>query len=870
MIEKLNILKWFRPRKPKVHAQTVAEVFRAKYSWFKELLSSNTELLNVVTEIEEVLQGRQVFGMSFVRAKSTRAVFHTFRMVKCLNSLSDNKYFALYRILEQIHEKIREHLAIKQECPVTEFVLSYSRVTKNMVDWVGGKNANLGEVQSRVGLPIPAGFAITTHAYRSFLAHNDLVDEINKRRMEINPDDVETANRVSEEIQRRFLSAKVPKDLEVAILSAYSQMAQTVDTARPGNGPLKVSMRSSAVGEDSELSYAGQYVSSLNVPPDRMVQTYKYILASLYTPRALTYRLNKGIRDEDIAMGVACLEMVHSIASGVAYSRHPFDLRDDHIVMTAVWGLGPYAVDGTVSPDSYRVAKDASFTILETDIAHKPVQLVSNPEGGGLVQQVVPAEKQNVACLTEGLIRTLAQYTLQLEEHFRCPQDVEWALNASGQVLILQSRPLRVETFAGKDLKLTGDPLPGYPLLIEKGAIACPGVGCGPAYHVHSEQNLAGFPDGAVLVAEHSSPRFVLVMGKAQAILTDSGSVTGHMASLAREFKVPSILDAKVATTAIPEGVEVTVDAYSGRVYQGRVPELLATRTHREPHMKETPVYKTLRQVAELIVPLHLVDPEAPSFVPQSCETLHDIMRLVHEASYLEMFQISDLVSIKGGGAVKLDVPLPIDLYIIDLEGGLRGVPQGARKVTMDDIASLPFKALLKGMTHEALRVREPRPIELKGLFSVLSQQMLAPPPATQERFGDRSYAIISDKYLNFSSRVGYHYSVVDAYCGETINKNYITFSFKGGAADDTRRHRRARAISGMLKANGFSVEVTGDRVQARFQKYERPLIEERLDVVGRLLQFTRQMDMLMSSEASVEAVTNAFLEENYGLEKKS
>jgi pyruvate,water dikinase len=156
-----------------------------------------------------------------------------------------------------------------------------------------------------------------------------------------------------------------------------------------------------------------------------------------------------------------------------------------------------------------------------------------------------------------------------------------------------------------------------------------------------------------------------------------------------------------------------------------------------------------------------------------------------------------------------------------------------------------------------------PRPVEFSGFFSVMREQMLANPHAG-ERFGDRSYAIISDKYLNFSSRVGYHYSVLDAYCGQTINKNYITFSFKGGAADDLRRARRARSIAVVLMASDFSVEVQGDRVDARFQKYPPAAIEEKLEMIGRLLIFTRQMDMLMNSEASVELVAKNFLEGNY------
>ncbi len=560
-------------------------------------------------------------------------------------------------------------------------------------------------------------------------------------------------------------------------------------------------------------------------------------------------------------MSVACLEMIESVVSGVMYSRHPFNILEDNILISAVWGLGPHAVDGVITPDTYTVSKDKELKILETEISHKPVQLVTNPDGG-LVEIPVPENKQDQACLTPEHIRILAGYALKLEKHFGCPQDMEWALDRNGRLIMLQTRPLRLEKKDG--FKKTIPRLAGYNVLIENGAVAFPGVGFGPAFHIRSEEDLFNFPEGAVLVAKHPTPKFGIIMQKAGAIVADSGSVLGHMASLSREFAVPTILNARVATTNIPSGMEITVDAYSGRVYQGKVNELLSLQMSKIPHMKDTPIYQTLKQVADLILPLHLLDPKSPDFIPQSCTSLHDIMRLVHEVSYTEMFQISDLVSDKGEGAVKLDARIPIDLHIIDLEGGLAGTTRGVKKVTIDNIASIPLKALLKGMTHKELDGREPKPVQLGGLMSVISRQMLAPPLNAGQRFGDRSYAIISDRYINFSSRVGYHYSVLDSYCSETINKNYITFSFQGGAADDVRRNRRARSIAAMLKGLDFSVKVKGDNVNSSYQKQELPLIEEKLELIGRLLLFTRQMDMLMGSEASVEDMAKVFLEENY------
>lgn len=868
-----NLLKriqnWKRQGRDASSGERVSRVFKFKYTCFKDLLASNTQLLNIITDFEEKLRGQEVFGMSYIRSQASRAVFHTLRMVKSLDDLSGHKYPMLFGVLESINANIKEELGKRKELPPAEFVLPYSGITKEMVDWVGGKNANLGELVNKARLPVPEGFAVTTTAYEFFLQSNDLVDEINRKRMDLDPNDPQALNSVSEEIQRLIISARVPVELSEAIVAEYAKMVQNIKSRGDKlEGEPKVALRSSAIGEDSELSYAGQYISILNVQPERIVETYKYIVASLYTPRAISYRLNKGMRDEDIAMSVACIEMVESVAAGVVYTRHPAEPLEDRILINAVWGLGPYAVDGVITPDSYTVSKNGKAEIIEAKISHKPVQLTVNPLGG-LTELPVEPEKQDRPCLSEEQIRTLAGYALKLERHYQYPQDIEWALNPHGRILVLQTRPLHLEDIDRSGVRAFIFPrVEGYPLLIEGGAVAFSGVGYGPAFIVRTDDDLIRFPEGAVLVARHSTPEFVVVMKKARAIVTDAGSVTGHMASLAREFGIPTILDAKQATSEIPAGAEITVDAYSGRVYLGKVPELIALQKTKESAMKDTPVYKTLRRVADWIVPLNLVNPRAANFAPEFCKTIHDVMRLVHEFSYKEMFQISDLVSdTTGGGALKLVAPIPLDLHIIDLGGGLAEVSRFSRRVTVDQITSVPFLALLTGMLREDLRYQGPRPIDLGGFFSVMREQMLAPNNIA-DRFGDRSYAIISDHYLNFSSRIGYHYSVLDAYCSDSVNKNYITFSFKGGAADDVRRNRRARAIAAIFEALDFQVEVREDRVDARYYKFEISVTQEKLDLIGRLLQYTRQMDMFMRCEESVDMLAKNFLSGNYTLDE--
>jgi pyruvate,water dikinase len=834
--------------------QSVNAAFRFRYTLFKELLTANSELLSVLSDMDEKLQGDKVFGFAYLRAQVSKSLRNAFQMAKCLNVMSDGKYRELYEVLERINGEVKAILDERKIDYAPSYTAPFDAVNLENADWAGGKNANLGEIHNRLHLPIPAGFAITTKAFHRFIEANDLKEEIIRKKNLIYVDEFNLLEELSKEVIALIENSPTPDDLQAEILTMS-------DALWPPGRPVLLAMRSSAVGEDGDISYAGQYLTKLGVTRETLEESYKAIIASLYSARSISYRSSKGVYDEDLAMAVSCLEMVDSQASGVLYTRHPYDITNDNILINAVWGLGPYAVDGVVIPDAYTVTKDDSLEILERRISDKPVRLSLNAEGG-VREMVVDESLRQSPCLHEEQIRVLAGYGLALERHYKCPQDVEWALAPDGRLFILQSRPLKIQNPKRVGF-VKAAPLPGYELLLENGEIACQGVGFGPVYLVENDADLPDFPDGAILVAGHSSPEYVIVMRRCRAIIVEAGSVSGHMAALSREFGVPTIISPHPIMDAMSDGMEITVDAYSGRVYRGRVVELLnALPKKDDAHMKDTPVYEYLRRIASFISPLNLVNPDSPDFRAANCRTLHDLARFCHEYSYSEMFQISDLASKHHGWSLRLAATLPIDIHLIDLGQGLvPGADTGGRSVKPEDIASAPFLALLKGMRE--VHGNEPRPINFSGLFAVIREQSLDP-GHIGDRFGDRSYAIIADKYLNFSSRVGYHYSVIDAYCGDTINKNYITFTFKGGAADSTRRNRRVRAISRILEESGYRVSVKADKVDARLQKYPKLSLEDQLVRLGRLLIFTRQLDMLMTSEESVEWAARSFLSGNY------
>ena len=840
------------------------ETFVVKYDNFKLQLESNTELLKIISDIEQKLRGQSAFGLSYIEAQTIRSVFHCARMIQCIERMSDRPHSYLKKALDDIQQLIKGETGVAARREVCrDFILNYERIGREMVDAVGEKNANIAEVRNRAGLSVPRGFAITTAAFDRFIAANNLVEAIQRLKAKADIIETETILEVSEEIQGLIAQAEIPADLAQTILEAYGELNAATPEDRK---PLKVSIRSSAIGEDSALSFAGQYLTVLNVPPENILAEYKRILASLFTPRAIAYRLHMGVPFQEAAMAVACMEMIRAVASGVMYTRNPINPLENRIIINAVWGLGPYAVDGVVPPDSYVLSKDPEPVLLKSRIEEKTARLVARADGY-LEEATVSQDLRHRACLSDEQVRELAGFGLRLEKHFGSPQDIEWALDDEGRFVILQARPLRLE---GRDLegKAIRSEIPaGAKVLVDSGEVACPGIGFGPAVHVRSESDLVSFPDGGVLIAANASPQYVMVMSKAQGIITNFGSLVSHMASLAREYMIPTIMNTREATSLIPPGAAVTVDAYNGRVYLGRVEEVLDSGLQFGGFVVRGPAYQALRRRADMIVPLRLTDPKSPEFAEENCRTIHDIMRFIHEKSYTVIFQLGDLVTDRASISARLKALLPIDLYVIDLGGGLSVDATQVATVVPKEVLSGPFKALLRGMLREDLGAMQPRAVNLGGFFSVMSEQMLSSPGVGTERFGDRSYAIISDKYLNFSSRVGYHYSVLDCYCGKTVAKNYVNFQFKGGAADHVRRSRRARMIEKVLAALGFLVETTADRVTARMAKQEDSYLEEKLDLLGRLLIYTRQMDMMMHTEAHVDHLTQCFLDGNYTLD---
>ncbi len=855
-----NIFDIFRRRRGSRTDLLNKSAFQKKYHHFQNLLAGNNRALETMTELEQVCYGPKPFTIEYVIDQTQSLLSQIDDIAEDLNGLSNGGYEDLFHAIERIGVEILQDLVRKKRVEKSSLTIPLQQLSLDNVTEVGGKAASLGEITNRVHLPVPNGFAVTAYACHYFMDSNHLYEVAEQIFKGLDIDDTEKLMACCREIQTRILNSPLPPDLEADLLNQTDRLMQNL------NSDAQLAMRSSATSEDSDASFAGQHSSFLGVKRDSVAGSYKRVVASTFTPRAVYYRRSKGYPDDYVVMSALCCEMVNTKAAGVMYTRDPNNYRDV-VMINAVWGLGVGAVNGSVAADYYEIDKNKQISTI-AKVAHKPIQWALD-EQRVLVECPVAKEFQDQACLTAQQMELLVEHGLVLEEHYGVPLDIEWALDCAGHLVVLQARSLNV------DLKLIrkddvdkqnnqgilNSGHPDHPVLLQGGITASRGKASGFAYVLTSDHNLLNIPEGSVLIAPQTSPRYVAVLGRVQAIVTDVGSVTGHMASVAREFSIPTLVGTGNATTLIAHGEEVTVDATNGLIFHGRVESILERKKQINP-MKGSPAYKTVHAALKKIAVLNLSDPKNQNFSPEGCETMHDIIRFAHEMAMQEMFRIGNDIKVNERFAVNIKVPLPMNIYAVDLGGGLQ-VPSTTPAARMEQVTSVPFLALLRGMTHPGVKWLGPERIDWKGFASILTESLLVD-PTTADRMGWPGYAIVSGEYLNFNSRLGYHFAVVDAYCGPQVNDNYVIFSFKGGAADIGRRSRRALLIARILKQLGFKTETNGDMVRGEIKKYNSPHMEKNLDMLGRLLGAVRLLDMVLSDAGHIDWYVEEFFKGNY------
>jgi pyruvate, water dikinase len=844
----LNFFKKFflkKSKHPSADVEDLRIAFKDRYHSFKLLLNANNKALEIMADIERALQGRQPFGMTFVRASCTAVSVNVFTMVKNIEKLAQYKYGELNVRFNDIQRKIDGLLSQKKSVKDERLVIPLNAVNKEISDLVGNKMANLGEIKSKLQIRIPKGFVITSAAYERFIEENDLQEEIDRRFQSADMNNMEKLFTLSSEIQQLIIRSRIPDDLVDSVKHAYHKLETDIKSK------VTLALRSSALGEDTqESSFAGLYRSELNVSFDSIFHAYKEILASKYSLQAIIYRLNKGFKDEDISMCVGCIHMVAAVAGGVIYTRNPVDMAEDSIFINSAWGLPKSVVDGSDACDLFVVSKKIPREIIHKKVNAKELKFICLPEEG-VCRMELTGDKRNRASIDDKMVLDLSELAARIEEYYATPQDIEWAIAKDDAIYILQCRPLKqMETLKTDTPETAFNAL--HDIVITRGGItASPGAASGKVYLVDRGIDMLKFPQGAVLVTRQALPIWASLLNRSAAVVTEQGSFAGHLASVAREFGVPALFGVPDAMDRLNHGGQITVDAETLTIYKGKIESLLVKSRPEKYLMHGSPVYETLNQVSRLILPLNLLDPDSPYFSPANCKTFHDITRFIHEKAVYEMFNFGKEHALSEKSSKQLFYKVPMQWWVLNLDDGFKEEVSG-KYVRLENIVSIPMLAFWKGFS--AVPWEGPPAIDSKGFASVIFQSTANRNliPGLRSAYASRNYFMISKNYCSLSSRLGYHFSILEALVSERPMENYISFQFKGGAADHQRRLRRVHFITEILQAQDFRVDIREDNLIARVEGHEMDYMNKRLEILGYLTLHTRQLDMIMNNNAAL------------------
>lgn len=830
---------------------------RERCARFRRLLSSNKNALEIMSEVEEALAGSRPFGMSYVRGAGTRAATAVYQMVRELNALSDNQYESLQTAFNDVSGRITDVLERKSLVTDGPLLLPLTDIRLGDMPQVGGKMANLGEVSANVGLAVPDGFAVTVNAYHAFMEYNGLRDEISRRIQSADMDSMDDLFSLSAALQQCILNAPLPPQLEQAIEEAVAGMVERCGSE------LRLALRSSAVGEDAlGVTFAGQYRSELNVLPEEACEVWKEIVASKYAVTAMSYRFQRGIPDEAAPMSVGVLSMVQALAGGVAYSRDPVASRQGRgqVTLNAVPGLPQAVVDGAVTPDVFAFSRQNPPELLEKHIAYKAFRLDCAPEAAqGVSRSDLEDEAAVRPSLTDAQARELAQVALALEEFYNEPQDVEWALEpyeGNTRIVVLQSRPLfesAPDQVEEAPAAVAGEEDPGdLPVLAQGGMAVSSGVAVGPVFVARKDADMLSFPRGGILVIERAQPRWATLLSRAAGLISETGGMAGHLASVAREYKLPALFSLKDASHLLENAGEVTLLADRGTVLAGSHPELIPAGATPPNLMAGSPVYQRLKELAALMTPLHLLDPDSPDFSPANCTSLHDITRFCHEKAVGLMFDSEAALNRNMGKQLKVGVKL--QYWVIDMDDGFKRSVNGPL-VELGDIACKPMLALWNGMV--AVPWAGPPATSASGFMSVvfestMNRELESTAPTAM---ADKNFFIIASRYMILQARYGYHFCTVECLAGEDEHENFVSFQFKGGAADVSRRILRARMLADLLESHGFRVDIKNDSMFAVAEAYNAEETLRRTRLIGYLLIHSRQVDMIMKDAVRAAAL---------------
>jgi pyruvate,water dikinase len=458
------------------------------------------------------------------------------------------------------------------------YIKKFSEIGIADVPAVGGKNASLGEMFSKLsprGIPVPDGFATTAFAFEEFLTENSLRSPIHDLLSSLDRRNFSNLHEIGSQARSLFLQSQLPAGVKNALVAAYHELC--------GDADSEVAVRSSATAEDlPQASFAGQHESYLNIKGEEaLAAAVMKCFASLYTDRAIKYREDNGFAHEKVALSVGVQKMVRSdkASSGVVFTLEPESGFRDIIHISGVWGLGENIVQGTVTPDEFFVFKPTLLqnknAVIQKKLGEKAKKMIYGPdENNPVINMATPKEKQEQYVLNDEEVSRIANWAVVIEDHYKKPMDIEWAKDGiTGEIFIIQARPETVHS-QKNPLLVKEYRLPKKGNALVQGEAIGSKVATGIARILQTPADGTKLRPGEIVVTDLTSPDWDPILKNAGAIITNKGGRTSHASIVARELGVPAVVGCGDATGVIREGTPITVSCCEGKtgfVYDGKL-----------------------------------------------------------------------------------------------------------------------------------------------------------------------------------------------------------------------------------------------------------------------------------------------------------
>ncbi|EPR44269.1 PEP-utilizing protein mobile region [Desulfovibrio sp. X2] len=801
-----------------------AEALRALFAKFRRILELNNRVLEMMAEMERALGGEYIFDSAFLRSAVAEMSGHVHQVAYCLNVLSGNRHVALYDRYEAIRNILDDLLEGGPGPGLAggrQLVLPGAEVRWEVEPLVGQAAAALAETARAGEIGLLDCFFVSAAGIAAWREAGGSPDELPPA----------LAEAVREELANLFRRLGGPRRL---VLEALPHAA------------AEATPRAQARGAGPDADEVLRAVAALLAEADAVS---KKVAAA------------GGDENEAAAASPACVRLREDLAARAAGSilamPREAELPGTMLVTARCEAMGP-------GEDRYFLRRVPPHELVRSeqaaaaDLGGKNGGPACAPGKDAALAPGARGLRRGSAILAPGALTGLASAARTLENALGGPPALTWAMDQGGRLLALDvsvcTPPPESVRVAGLDRILAG-----AERILSGGATVQSGVAAGRVVHVDEHTDPSALPPGAVLVARAAAPSLSPLLRRAAAVVTEMGSATGHLATIARECRLPAVFGLQDARARLPEDTEVTVDAGAGVVYRGVIEPLLDFQASAPEFGPTDPEYLTLRRLLRFIRPLSISHPSDEGFAAANCRTFHDIIHFCHEQAMEELLELSARhPDLEQAATRPLELPVPLDLFVLDLGGGV--APEAGQRLGPEDLTSRPLRALLRGLASPSAWDNAPMALHLGDVFAGLGRSTAAL-DAPGQGYSGRNLAVAARTYCNVSLRMGYHFNVIDSWLGDTPGQNYVYYRFVGGFADEARRGRRAELVRRALSRLGFRVEVRGDLVTARLRMGEREEIELTLSRLGELTGFTRQLDLAMGSEEDVAALEARFAE---------